>query len=109
MPITKGFTAKLVTIAVGSETIEVHVWPQNVADKCAVQAAYESAETDGVRGALSSAEFMHRMARKSDGSALFETRGAALDAMSIEQMNEACDKITEAAEAFVKESGLGNP
>lgn len=109
MPITKGYTAKLATISVGSERVQVSIWPESIADQVAVVAAGGKAPTDKVEGAYRSAGFLHTLCRKSDGSAYFATIDVVLESMTVEQMESACSEVRAVLDRWAEELDLGNP
>lgn len=117
MPITTGYTAKLVTIGVGAEKVTAHVWPAAYIDECYVASAgteefckrHDLVFSDKVKGAYISAAFVERNACQSDGKPLFSSIKDCMSRMTSKQIDAACTKLAEAQAAFDQELDLGNP
>lgn len=117
MPITTGYTAKLVTIGVGAEKVTAHVWPAAFIDECYVASAgteefckrNDLVFSDKVTRAYISAAFVERNACQSDGKPLFSSIKDCMGRMTSNQIDQACNELAEAQKAWEQELDLGNP
>lgn len=108
MPIIIG-DARVVTIRQGTRDVQVFVWPKSVADEVAIEVAKEAAESQVVRSSYAVATYIQRMARKSDGTALYGSMEATMEQYTSDDLLAAFEAI-RATEAAMAEAGdPGNP